>query len=68
MLNRDVFVRSHIDMVQLEQYEPTPLVLAETEPNVEVNMTKRTLMICDFCYYFKLFFRFRHNYQNISHR
>lgn len=63
MHNRDVFVRSHVDMVQLEQFEPTPVVSVETEPNVEVNITKHTLMICDFIF----FDRFRHNYCNINH-
>lgn len=58
MLHRDVFVRSHIDMVQLEQYEPTPLVSAETEPNVEVNMTKHTLLICDFFNWFAIILNF----------
>lgn len=46
------------DMVQLEQYEPTPLVSAETEPNVEVNMTKHALMICDFFSGFAVIFNF----------
>lgn len=47
-------------MVQLEQYEPTALVLTDADPNVEVNIAKHCalcflLLVCYICYSFQLF-------------